>query len=137
MQHLVPRRVCYAPGASRVHEQLRVCTLGPMAVEAVKTRSHLNTQDLTDLADRMAHGIEVKDRTRHFKKYRCCFTGRSVTAGRQVGHVNPRHREWATLRDRLALECCLQDVLAVQHRSLALQCTSGTCLLLAVVCRGS
>lgn len=32
-------------------------------------------QDLTDLAERMAHGIEVKDRSRHFKKYRSCFTG--------------------------------------------------------------
>jgi hypothetical protein len=47
-------------------------------------------QDLADLADRMAHGIEVKDRTRHFKKYRSCFTGESLLDGHsstQIGYV--------------------------------------------------
>ena len=29
----------------------------------------------------MAHGIEVKDRTRHFKKYRSCFTGGPKAGG--------------------------------------------------------
>ncbi len=36
-------------------------------------------QDLTDLADRMAHSIQVKDRYRHFKKYQMCFTGAVCT----------------------------------------------------------
>jgi hypothetical protein len=46
-------------------------------------------QDLTDLADRMAHGIEVKDRTRHFKKYRSCFTGETEAGGGDTA-IRPR-----------------------------------------------
>lgn len=46
-------------------------------VQLVHVMGYMHAQDLTDLADRMAHSIEVKDRYRHLKKYQLCFTGAS------------------------------------------------------------